>query len=95
MASLDTFEPCKLSQRLLQHRAIEKNEGIQCLRLGRFRNPTLDRQVIQKSLDFSPAHGVGMLLVVEVNVLPDPVTVAVLCAWAEMALAANDRDLIQ
>jgi hypothetical protein len=36
-----------------------------------------------------------MLLVVEVNVLPDPVTVAVLCAWAEMALAANDRDLIQ
>lgn len=55
MASLDSFEPRKLTWRLLRHRFIEKYEGIQCLRLGRCRNPALGRQVIRKSLDFNPA----------------------------------------
>ena len=36
-----------------------------------------------------------MLLVVEVDVLPDPVTVAVFGAGAEMTPAANDGDLFQ
>jgi len=51
-------------------------------------------QMVQEGFYFRPAHGVRVALPVEIDELPNPVTIAVFGAGAEMTPAAYDRNLI-
>ena len=50
----------------------------------------LTRQMVQEGLHLWPAHRVRVALPVEIDELPDPETVAVFGAGAEMPAAADD-----
>ena len=51
--------------------------------------------MIQEDLNLVAPHGIGMELVVEIDELTNPVTIAIFSLWTEMAASANDGNLVK
>ena len=95
MAHLDPFQSAHTPQGLRNHRLVEKDEGIQCLGLGRSSDFAADRQMIEKRLHVGCSQIPRVAFAVEENVLPDPITITFLGARAEMATTADGRKQIE
>lgn len=51
--------------------------------------------MIQEGFNLGAPHGIGMALAVEIDELPNPISVAIFSARTEMAAPANDGNLVK
>lgn len=91
---LDASQAAELANLQLQHVAIQKEDRIERLGLGRSRNVTPRGQVIDEGGDSFRADIPRMPLLVKENVVPDPVPIGFFGTPAEMASSADQRNLI-
>jgi hypothetical protein len=77
----------QLAERALEHRPVEKEQGVQCLVLRARRDAAIDGQVRQERCYLAFSHIARMAAVVKANEANDPVDVGLLRAHAEMTHA--------
>lgn len=92
---LNPLEPGHLAQGLVQHGIVEKDQGVEGLGLRGRGKVSLTRQMVQEGFHLRPGHGVRVALSVEKDELPDPETIAVFSAGAEVPAAADDGHLVE
>lgn len=74
---------------------VQKDDGVECLGLGRCCDPTLGGQMIKKGFDLPGAHFGRMAFAVKEDEVPDPIAIGGLGLGAEMAPATDDGELVE
>ena len=95
MTALDTLQSCHLAKRFLEHSVVEQDQGIERLGLGRCRDAAYGCQMIQKVFEPLFIQCIGVALAMKIDVLANPVRVAILSSRAVMPVSANDGDQIK
>ena len=88
----DLVEPAEI---LVQHLAVEKEQGAEGLVLRGHADLRVDREVAEEVGDFRFAHLGGMPLLVEQDEAPDPAGVGLLRATAVVPQADGGADLVE